>query len=486
MGGSVCAFLTVMVLCMSLHGSTADESYSGGDSDEAPMDKSEKVALYSAIRGFVGDWWNGSDLYPDPCGWTPIQGVSCDLFNGQWSVTSLNIGPVHDNSLVCAENPLFTPHMFHLKHLKSISFFSCFVKPAQTLPSDIYWDQFPGSLESVEFRSNPGLTGGIPGSFGRLLNLQSLVILENGLDGVLPTSLGSLSGLKRLVLSGNRFTGTIPDCLGAMPDLLILDVSGNSLSGPLPPSIGDLISLLKLDLSNNMLQGKLPSELGKLKSLTLLDMRNNQFSGGLAESFQGMELLEELVLSGNPLGGKLDAIEWKNLKSLTVLDLTGTGMSGEIPRTFSQLKKIRFLGLSNNSLSGCLPQKLESLPCLSSLYINGNNLTGKIKFSPGFYSRMGRRFGAWDNPNLCYPIDELGPTNFPYRVRPCGQQEEEREMLWDSIPRGKLLGSGYGGARGDFHFLHPLGFSSNGVDGIHPGNFWLDVMLLSVVLNNIL
>lgn len=39
----------------------------------APMKKQEQEALYSAIQGFVGDSWNGSDLYPDPCGWTPIQ-----------------------------------------------------------------------------------------------------------------------------------------------------------------------------------------------------------------------------------------------------------------------------------------------------------------------------------------------------------------------------------------------------------------------------
>lgn len=44
-----------------------------GDFDVAPMKKAEQAALYSAIQGFVGNWWNGSDLYPDPCGWTPIQ-----------------------------------------------------------------------------------------------------------------------------------------------------------------------------------------------------------------------------------------------------------------------------------------------------------------------------------------------------------------------------------------------------------------------------
>jgi len=43
------------------------------DLDIAPMEKPEQEALYSTIQGFVGDSWNGSDLYPDPCGWTPIQ-----------------------------------------------------------------------------------------------------------------------------------------------------------------------------------------------------------------------------------------------------------------------------------------------------------------------------------------------------------------------------------------------------------------------------
>lgn len=39
----------------------------------ALMEKREQEALYSVIQGFVGKSWNGSDLYPDPCGWTPIQ-----------------------------------------------------------------------------------------------------------------------------------------------------------------------------------------------------------------------------------------------------------------------------------------------------------------------------------------------------------------------------------------------------------------------------
>lgn len=46
------------------------------ESDGSPMEKTEQAALYSTIQGFVGESWNGSYLYPDPCGWTPIQVLS--------------------------------------------------------------------------------------------------------------------------------------------------------------------------------------------------------------------------------------------------------------------------------------------------------------------------------------------------------------------------------------------------------------------------
>jgi hypothetical protein len=51
----------------------------GGDDDgsastaTAPMEEAEKRALFAALESFVGKGWNGSALYPDPCGWSPIQ-----------------------------------------------------------------------------------------------------------------------------------------------------------------------------------------------------------------------------------------------------------------------------------------------------------------------------------------------------------------------------------------------------------------------------
>ncbi|KAL0408813.1 UNVERIFIED_CONTAM: Piriformospora indica-insensitive protein 2 [Sesamum radiatum] len=375
------SILFVSVVYLSVWCSGEDESVA------APMKRTEVESLYSAVQAFVGKWWNGSDLYPDPCGWTPIQGVSCDLFDGFWYVTELRFGPLHDNSLSCAQNAEFSPHLFALRRLKALSFFSCFVSPHRhpvSIPTQ-NWEVLAASLESLEFRSNSGLTGRIPPTFGELKNLRSLVLLENGLTGEVQANLGNLINLRRLNLAGNSFTGRIPENFGGLNSLLILDMSRNSLSGSLPLSFGGLNSLLKLDLSYNKLEGKIPEELGNLKKLTLLDLSNNRG----------------------------------------------------------------------------YPPKLASLPNVSALYLHGNNLTGEIKFSEWFYGKLGRRFGAWDNPNLCYPIG-LMPTSYaPFGVKLCQQEIMKYQTHLDS-----MLGNGNGNwDHIDSKPMVSLGFSVCGVSG---------------------
>ncbi|KAL5748955.1 hypothetical protein ACOSQ2_026252 [Xanthoceras sorbifolium] len=398
----------------------------GGQEDVAiaPMETKEQEALYSSIQGFLGEWWNGSDLYPDPCGWTPIQGVSCDIFNGLWYVTGVNIGPVYDNSLTCTPNANFTHHLFELKHLKSLSFFNCFFSSSTQypihIPSSSKWENLANTLESLEFRSNPSLIGTIPTSLGCLKNLQSLVILENGLTGGLPIELGNLTKLKRLVLAGNQFTGKIPVSFSGLAELLILDISRNHLSGSMPLTLGGLTSLLKLDLSNNMLEGKLPEELGNLKNLTLLDLRSNNFSGELTQSLQEMVSLKEMIISHNPIGGNLTGIQWQKLQNLEILDLSNMGLTGTIPESITVLRRLRFLGLSENKVTGNVPTAFARMSSLCSLYVNGNNLTGKLQLSYLFYKKMGRRFGAWNNPNLCYKMELISASEYvPFGVKPC-------------------------------------------------------------------
>jgi hypothetical protein len=69
------AFLVVLPACAGQggeeHGSESDSPSPAAAT--APMEEKERAALYAAIESFVGKGWNGSGLYPDPCGWSPIQ-----------------------------------------------------------------------------------------------------------------------------------------------------------------------------------------------------------------------------------------------------------------------------------------------------------------------------------------------------------------------------------------------------------------------------
>lgn len=104
---SYTAFIVfIFVIFFLLLGAWCSEE---ADADDlAPMEKTEQEALYSAIQGFVGKWWNGSDLYPDPCGWTPIQVLLLCYFYFFTPPDSLLV----DSSAKCQSDDLSIPFSF--------------------------------------------------------------------------------------------------------------------------------------------------------------------------------------------------------------------------------------------------------------------------------------------------------------------------------------------------------------------------------------
>ncbi|KAG4933001.1 hypothetical protein JHK87_047003 [Glycine soja] len=447
----------------------------GQDSSFSSMKNKEKEVIYSVIQGLVGKWWNGSYLYPDPCGRTPIQGVSCEQYDdGFWYVTTVNFGPVFDNSLNCNHEAQFPQQLFNLKHLKVLSLSTCFLSPTKNpvkLPLS-NWEKFSHSLESLTLRSNPGLVGTIPSAIGSLKKLQSLVLLENGLTGELPLSIGNLVKLRQLVLQGNNLEGQVPANYGWLSELLIFDASRNNLSGVLPSTLGLLDSLLKLDLSNNMLEGELPRELGRLKNLTLLDISHSKLRGGLVRTIKELVSLKHLVLSNNPIGGDLLGVKWENFQNIEALDLSNIGLEGSVPESMAKMKRLRFLDLSNNNLCGTLSRSLEKLPCLTALHVNGNNLTGRLEFSDRFYMKLGMRFAAWNNANLCCNIAK--PQNeMPYGVKPCAQNI----TISEGVSNVKMSEGNYEDS-----------FASLGGSGFYYGLWWVFTVngVLNVLLWNML
>eukprot|EP01018_Ginkgo_biloba_P020001 Gb_02935 [translate_table: standard] len=370
------------------------------DSHANPMIESEKQAFYSVLEALVGEW-NPSNLYPDPCGLTPIPGASCDQYGNFWYITALNFGAVYDNSPKCSKDAILHPSIFNLTRLKTLSFYKCFMNAPQVMPVK-YWSNLAGSLQSLTFQNNIALVGELSPEIAMLTNLEFLIIMENSMKGKLPLEFGKLTKLKKLVLSHNQFYGAVPDSFGCLEKLLILDLSFNALQGPIPTNLGNLSSLVKMDLSDNGLQAGIPRELGKLKSLTLLDLRNNQLHGNLPNSLTDMGSLQELYLGNNPMGGSISSLDWCNLDFLISLDLSGSNYIGSIPESFGQLKMLRSLALNDNNLSGKVPSKLADLPNVCSLLLNGNNLSGPVEFPSRFYQRMGRYLALWGNPSLCY------------------------------------------------------------------------------------
>ncbi|KAM0850385.1 hypothetical protein ACQ4PT_053112 [Festuca glaucescens] len=191
-----------------------------------------------------------------------------------------------------------------------------------------------------------------------------------------------------------------------------------------------------MDPSNNLLEGSIPLELAGLESLTLLDLRNNSHTGGLPEFVQGMASLQDLLLSNNPLGGSLMRSGWEKMASLAMLDLSNARLVGSILESMATMPRLRFLALDHNWLSAAVPAKFAALPSIGAIYLNGNNLTGALQFSAGFYQRMGSRFASWDNPGLCY--SSAAGDDVPAGVAVCKDVQEPPNVG----VRGRMDGSG--------------------------------------------
>lgn len=200
------------------------------------------------------------------------------------------------------------------------------------------------------------VNGEIPPSIGDLTFLQSLTIaLHVELTGSIPISFTKLVNLKYLDLHINNLTGPIPDFLGRMKALTYIDFTNNAFSGPIPSSLAQLPNLQNLILQNNQLTGPIPGFLTRMSSLTEITIGGNNFKGTISPAFS-------------------------NLPNLAVLDLAQSGLTGSIPDSFGSFKNPNLkLRLSANRLSGPIPRSLGRAN-MSGIILALNKFTGDASF----------------------------------------------------------------------------------------------------------
>ncbi|KAF3323104.1 piriformospora indica-insensitive protein 2-like protein [Carex littledalei] len=401
-------FLSLLCLSLAMQPPMVKPSELDGASN---MANEELLALFEVMGDLLEDsTW--VDMHPHPCTDTPWPGIQCELVPGDalLHVTKLHVGPDVAGIPACKSNAKLSLSLVKLPHLKTLSLFSCFLKPQNvSLSSSLFTNA--SVLEQLVLMSNPGLTGDIPSSLSHLTRLRVLSLSQNSLHGSIQKELGQLVELQQLDLSYNFLTGEIPPEIGGLTSLTILDLSWNQLTGSVPFSLGQMSSLQKLDLSFNKLGGNVPQDLGHLEKLVLLDLSHNSISGPIPGTLSQLRNLQYFLIENNPIGTNIPTFVGA-LKKLLVLGLSGCGLSGPVPDSFGSLSNLTALSLDRNSLNGSIPSSLSALPHLGQLNLSQNHLVGEISLSSEFITRLGKRLDVRDNKELC--IDQRRYRNLSY------------------------------------------------------------------------
>ncbi|KAH9679213.1 protein kinase domain-containing protein [Citrus sinensis] len=149
------------------------------------------------------------------------------------------------------------------------------------------------------------LTGSIPVTFSRLLNLQGLGLAFNKLARSIPDEICHLAKLDKLILHGNKFSGAIPSCSGNLTSLRALYLGSNRFTSALPSTIWNLKDILFFDVSSNSLDGPLSLDIGNLKVVIELNLSRNNLSGDIPITIGGLKNLQKLFLANNRLEGPI-------------------------------------------------------------------------------------------------------------------------------------------------------------------------------------
>ena len=283
-------------------------------------------------------------------------------------------------------------------------------------------------LQTVMLHTNPGLTGPLPASLGKLKSLEngtapSIQIYGCNLTGTIPDSFAGLpEKTKQVHVQDNKMTGVISLTVQAHPnfaswkydpqqegygltleevnyrqvDSLALVAIYKASDGanwaknkweldkpidtwPAVTVTDGRVTALKLSTSGVITQEwTLPEEVADLTELTDLRINGNKLAGTIPDAVYGLSKLEKLYLQNDNLTGSLSP-KLGQLTELTELYVDrNANLAGSIPSEIGNLKKLARLNISQTAIGGEIPAELGQCESLLQFMAFKTNLSGNL------------------------------------------------------------------------------------------------------------
>jgi len=84
------------------------------------------------------------------------------------------------------------------------------------------------NLRALILKENPGLTGTVASTIGKLSDLEILSIGDCSFNGPLPSEIGAWSNLREFWVYGNNFS-SLPSTVGAWTNLIVFRIDVSAL-----------------------------------------------------------------------------------------------------------------------------------------------------------------------------------------------------------------------------------------------------------------
>lgn len=173
----------------------------------------------------------------------------------------------------------------------------------------------------------------------------TLVFIVNGLKGAIPDCIGKLTDLKELRIEGEPgVTGSLPQSFSKLVNLEFLSISRTSITS-LPDIFSAMTKLKTANFSlNRELAGQIPESLALLENITQVSISGCGFTGTPPESWARVIGKVSISLAGNHFSGEIPAAY---LQGDVTKNLVGTGLLNQYGDGFD---------ISNVDLKGLWPE----------------------------------------------------------------------------------------------------------------------------------